>query len=150
MSTQLVVELLRLTGGWTAAYYGAVDPGAPGEPVGLFRARGRSSPFWQAIAREYVERWVHHCQTRRALALGSLATEPFLRVGVEVVAAAARLEPGPPAEPNGAWSLGPVVLGPPKQAADLLTRKYAADDVRSLVSGSSPAVEAFAALAGRP
>src|SRR5438477_224925 len=67
LSTELVTELLSRTGEWTAAYYGAVDPDAPGEPVGFFGSRGESSPFWHAIAREYVERWVHHSQIRRAL-----------------------------------------------------------------------------------
>jgi uncharacterized protein (TIGR03083 family) len=67
LSTDLLIELLRLTGEWTARYYEAVDPRAPGEPVRLFAADGHSSPFWHAIAREYMERWVHHSQIRRAL-----------------------------------------------------------------------------------
>ena len=80
MSPLLLIELLRLTGEWTAAYYESVDPDAPGEPVGLFGAsRDSSSPFWQAIAREYLERWIHHSQIRRALGLRSLADAQFLR-----------------------------------------------------------------------
>jgi uncharacterized protein (TIGR03083 family) len=63
LSPSLLVELLRLTGEWTAAYYRAVDPMAPGEPVGLFGGHGSSSPFWQAIAREYIERG---CTTARS------------------------------------------------------------------------------------
>lgn len=70
LSTDLLVELLRLTGEWTAAYYDEVDPSAPGEPVGFFGSPGEPSPFWQAIAREFVERWVHHSQVRRAVGLG--------------------------------------------------------------------------------
>ena len=104
------------------AYYEAVDPNAPGEPVGFFGARSRSSPFWHGIAREYMERWVHHSQIRRAFGLGSLADEPFLRVGVEVAAAAAGVQPGMPTQPDDPWTLGPVVLGPALQAAAILTR----------------------------
>jgi hypothetical protein len=36
MSPVLLMELLRLTGEWTAEYYESVDPLSPGEPVGLF------------------------------------------------------------------------------------------------------------------
>jgi uncharacterized protein (TIGR03083 family) len=150
LSTELVIELLRLTGEWTAAYYGAVDPHAAGEPVGFFGTHGPSSPFWHAIAREYMERWVHQSQIRRALGLQSLADEPFLTVGVEVAAAAAGVEPGIPTEPHGTWSLGPVALGTAQQAADILTRAHEANAVRQLVSGPPAAVDVLAAFAGRP
>src|ERR1039458_828756 len=63
LSPNLLVELLGLTGEWTAGYYESVDPLTAGESVGLFGARqDQSSPFWQAIAREYLERWIHHSQ----------------------------------------------------------------------------------------
>jgi uncharacterized protein (TIGR03083 family) len=150
LSTELVTELLHLTGDWTACYYDAVDPIAPGEPVGFFGASGPSSPFWHAIAREYVERWVHHSQIQRAVGLGSLADEPFLRVGIEVAAAAAGVESGIPAEQDGAWTLGPVVLGHAQQAADILTRAHTAEEVRVLAGGPTAAVELLAAFAGRP
>lgn len=150
LSTDLVIELLRLTGEWTAAYYGRVDPTAPGEPVGFFGASGHSSPFWQAMAREYVERWVHHSQIRRAVGLPSLAGEPFLHVGVEVAAAAAGVEPSVPTEPDGLWALGPVTLGDAQQAADILTRAHAPDEIRALASGPAEAVDFLATFAGRP
>ena len=112
LSTPMVTELLRLTGEWTASYYESVDPEAPGEAVGIFGAkRGSSSPLWHAIAREYLERWVHHSQIRRALGLGSLADRQFLEVGVEVVAAIGRVEPGIPPHQEGDWAVGVVVLG---------------------------------------
>lgn len=150
LSPELVIELLRITGEQTAAYYDAVDPDAPGEPVGFFGPPGASSPFWHAIAREYVERWVHHAQVRRALGLGSPAARPFLHVGIEVVAAAGRVEPGIPTEDDGPWMLGPVELGPAQQAADILTRAHTADEVSRLVTGPPEAVELLAAIAGRP
>jgi uncharacterized protein (TIGR03083 family) len=150
LSTELLLELLRLAGDWTADYYRSVDPMAPGEPVGLFGATQEgTSPFWHAIAREYLERWTHHSQIRRALGRGSLAEEPFLRVGVEVAAAAARLEPGIPTEPDGEWALGPLVLGPAGQTADTLTRAHPAEELRALVRGPAELVELFAAVAGR-
>jgi hypothetical protein len=93
LSVELLIELLRLTGQWTAAYYRAVDPAAPGEPVELFGAYGSNSPFWQAIGREYLERCVHHSQIRRALSLGSLAEREFLVPGIEVAGAAGLVDP---------------------------------------------------------
>jgi uncharacterized protein (TIGR03083 family) len=150
LSPRLLIELLRLTGEWTAEYYEEVDPEAPGEPVGLFGAsRDSSSPFWHAIAREYLERWIHHSQIRRALGLPSLAERPFLTPGVEVCAAIARMEPGIPASPDEHWTIGPIVLGAAQQAADILTRTHTAEVVRQLVSGPTELVALFAAIAGR-
>ena len=150
LSTGLVIELLGLTGEWTAAYYGAVDPSSPGEPVGFFGATGSSSPFWQAIAREFVERWVHHSQIRRALGLRSLAEHPFLEVGVQIGATAGGVEAGIPGSPDGDWTIGPVVLGRARQAADILTRAHTAEEVRKLASGPPEAVDLLATFAGRP
>jgi uncharacterized protein (TIGR03083 family) len=151
MSPALLIDLLRLTGEWTAAYYESVDPDSPGESVGLFGAsQDSSSPFWQAIAREYLERYVHHSQIRRALALGSLADPLFLSSGIIVVAAIARMEPVIPTDPEGDWGFGELVLGPPQQAADIVTRAHGAERIRQLVSGPSDVVEVFAAVAGRP
>lgn len=78
LSPALVVELLRTTGVWTHAFYETVDPDSRGEPVLLF-APG-PAPYWVIAAREYVERWVHHLQIRRALGLdpGPL-DDPVLR-----------------------------------------------------------------------
>jgi uncharacterized protein (TIGR03083 family) len=82
LSRPLVLELLRLTGEWSAAYYDGVDPEGPSEPVGFFAAIG-PSPFWQVYGREYVERWVHHHQVRRAVGRPDLGVE-FLVPAVEV------------------------------------------------------------------
>jgi len=65
LSSPLLCELLRLTGTWTHNWYTTVDPGRLGEPipwVGL-----EPAPYWLLAAREYLERWVHHQQIRRAL-----------------------------------------------------------------------------------
>jgi uncharacterized protein (TIGR03083 family) len=89
LSVGLAVELLRLTGDWTARYYAEVDPEALGEPVGFFGATG-PSPYWQVSAREYVERWVHHQQIRRAVNRDDLGEEfllPALDVAVHGLAA---------------------------------------------------------------
>lgn len=150
MSPLLLIELLRLTGEWTAAYYESVDPDAPGEPVGLFGAsRDSSSPFWQAIAREYLERWIHHSQIRRALGLRSLADAQFLRTGIEVAAAIAQVEPVEPTGPQGAWGFGPIVLGPAQQAADILTLAYTTESVRQLATGPAELVDFVAAVTGK-
>lgn len=151
MSPVLLIELLRLTGAWTATYYESVDPDSPGEPVGLFGARADSgSPFWQAIAREYLERWIHHSQIRRGLGLGSLADPPFLRTGIEVAAAVAQMKPVVPTDPEGAWGFGPIVLGPARQAADILTRAHTAESIRQLATGPTEMIDLISAVAGRP
>jgi uncharacterized protein (TIGR03083 family) len=150
LSTELVVELLDLTGEWTAAYYEAVDPTAPGEPVGFFGSTGSPSPFWQAIAREYVERWVHHSQIRRALGRRSLSDHRFLTVGLQVAAATAHVDTGVPGADGDPWMLGPIELGPAQQAADILTRAHTADEIRGLARGPKEAVDLLASFAGRP
>jgi len=49
-----------------------------------------AAPYRSIAAREYLERWVHHLQIRRALGLtaGPLAGDPLGSRGVEVVARA--------------------------------------------------------------
>ena len=151
LSSELLIELLRLSGEWTAGYYESVDPEAPGEPVGFFGVgRGGASPFWHAIAREYVERWVHHSQVRRALGLSSLDDRPFLVAGIEVVAAALRAEPVIPSGQDGEWALGQVVLGPAAQAAAILTRAYSTQEVRGLLRGPSGLLDRLAPVLGQP
>ena len=87
LSTALVIQLLELSGEWTDAFYGAVDLDRPCEPVGFFGGRltPTVSPYWQAIAREYVERWVHQHQIRRALGRPDLGAE-FLEPAAATVA----------------------------------------------------------------
>lgn len=147
LSPRLVIELLRSSGEWTADFYSSVDLSSPGEPVGFFGSTGGSSPYWQAIAREYVERWVHQSQIRRAVGLPSLAEEAFLRAGLEVVAAAGRVEA---TMADGRCAIGGVDLGDHQQAADLLTRAHAPDDVRALVTGPADQVDLLAEAMGRP
>jgi uncharacterized protein (TIGR03083 family) len=90
LSTELVIELLRLVGDWSAAFY--IDVGLETmsrEPVGLF-AQTEPSPYWQVIAREYLERFVHQSQIRRAVEAPDLTGElvTFVaRVAVELLAA---------------------------------------------------------------
>jgi uncharacterized protein (TIGR03083 family) len=89
MSTRLVIELLRCTGGWTEEFYTAVDLDELNEPVGFFGAPGRPSPYWQVVAREYVERWLHQHQIRRALGRPNLGVEylaPAAAAGIRGVA----------------------------------------------------------------
>ena len=149
LSPQLLIELLRLTGEWTATYYQGSDPEAPGEYVGFFGGSGPTSPFWHAIAREYLERWVHHSQIRRALELGPLAERQLLSVGVGVVSTIARKEAAVPKQ-GDPWSLGDVVLGDDTQAANILTRGHTQTEIEAMVSGPSEAVKQLAAIAGRP
>lgn len=146
VSSALLVDLLAFSGDRTATFYESVDLAAPCEPVFFFGSQGELSPYWQAIAREYVERWVHHSQILRALGAPSLADDQFVRTGVAVVAAAAGSDAS---FDDGHWSIGPLRLGDPQQTADLLTRRHTSDEVRALVTGPDAAVDLAAASFGR-
>jgi uncharacterized protein (TIGR03083 family) len=153
LSTTLLIELLDLAGHWTYRYYCDVDPAAPGEPVPMFGVGfGDSSPFWHAIAREYLERWAHHSQIRRALGLGSLAEAPFLETGHAIIATVAGAPTEgtiPPVDNDSMWTIGPIVLGGRSQAADILTLGHSAQEVTALVEGPHDLVREFAARVGR-
>jgi uncharacterized protein (TIGR03083 family) len=154
LSPRMLLELLDLAGRWTHRYYGDVDPNAPGEAVGLFGVPfGASSPFWHAIAREYIERWVHHSQIRRALGIASLADAPFLDVGHAIIATIVRDPTGDDTvasdEPNEPWMIGPINLGSRAQATDILTLGHSAAQVAEIATGPPDLVRAFAARVGR-
>jgi hypothetical protein len=86
----------RADGEWTATYFVAADPETLGEPVGFFGSQGQPSPFWHAIGREFVERWIHHSSSTSAILtpghtvkeIRSLVTERSDRV--ELLAMVAR------------------------------------------------------------
>jgi uncharacterized protein (TIGR03083 family) len=82
-STELVIDMLRLVGEWSHEFYCNVGlETLSREPVGFF-ASADPSPYWQVIAREYIERFVHQSQIRRAVGAPELEGE--------LVAAAARV-----------------------------------------------------------
>jgi len=137
VSPTLLVDLLAFAGDRTATFYESVDLDAPCEPVFFFGSQGEISPYWQAIAREYVERWVHHSQIRRAIGMPSLAEDRFVRTGVEVIAAVAHADAS---VRDGQWSIGPLRLGDAQQTADLLTRRHTSDEILALVDGPDDAV----------
>lgn len=154
MSPQLLLLLLDLAGQWTERYYREIDPNAAGEPVPLFGVGfGDSSPFWHAIAREYLERFAHHSQIRRALGLASLADSPFLDVGHDIIATVAGAPTGErsagPDSSEQPWTIGPLVLGARQQAADILSLGRTAAEVAVLVDGPSDLVDQFAERVGR-
>ncbi len=90
LSNELVIELLGLVGDWSDAFYRDVGLETTSrEPVGFF-AETEPSPYWQVIAREYVERFVHQSQIRRAVGASELDGElvtAAARVIVHVLAA---------------------------------------------------------------
>jgi uncharacterized protein (TIGR03083 family) len=146
LSPAVLIDLLRVSGDRTAEFYESVDLAAPCEPVFFFGPTSEASPYWQAIARELMERWVHQSQIRRALGRPSLADEQLVRTGVAIVAAAAGAEP---TCVDGQWSIGPACLGTTQQTADVLTRAHTAAEVRALVTGPDAAVELAAVSFGR-
>jgi uncharacterized protein (TIGR03083 family) len=75
LSVDLVLELLRLVGEWSDTFYREVGlENVAREPVGLF-ANSDPSPYWQVIAREYDERFIHQSQVRRAVGAPELDGE---------------------------------------------------------------------------
>jgi uncharacterized protein (TIGR03083 family) len=75
LSPALMIELLRLVGEWSDDFYCSVGLETMSrEPVGLFAAT-KPSPYWQLIAREYLERVVHQSQIRRAVGAPELDGE---------------------------------------------------------------------------
>jgi hypothetical protein len=82
LSPRVLLDLLRLAGDHSADDYEARNPLGPAEAVGIFGDAG-SSPWWKVIAREYLERFVHHQQIRRAL--GSVDLDaPFVALAAEI------------------------------------------------------------------
>src|SRR3954470_11218314 len=75
LSLELVLELLRLVGEWSDTFYREVGlETIARESVGLF-ANPEPSPYWQVMAREFVERFVHQSQVRRAVGAPELDGE---------------------------------------------------------------------------
>ena len=149
-SPGLLVELLRVSGDLTENYYRAVDPNAPGEPVGMFGpAPDGTSPFWHAIAREFMERWAHHSQILRALGRPSLASAGVFEVGVQIIGAILDADPIPPTDSGGDWAVGELVFGPRQQAADILTLGLDQVDVRERLQGPAELVDLFAPAVSR-
>jgi uncharacterized protein (TIGR03083 family) len=110
LSPRLTIELLENTGEWTGTYYTTIDPDVIGEPVGFFGQRS-GSPYWQIIGREYVERWVHQHQIRRALDRPSLDAT-YLRPACEVIVRAITASmPGLGAQPGQSITLDIATVG---------------------------------------
>jgi uncharacterized protein (TIGR03083 family) len=166
LSTELVVELLRLTGDWTAAFYRSVDLDSPGEQVGFFAGRG-SSPYWQAVAREYVERWVHQHQIRRATGRPDLGDDFLVPAAAAIVRSLAAHLPDLGASPGtsigvtipgvAAWTLGRTDAGwsvsdagPAEPAVELTLARDAATTALSRGLPGREAEDAFSAEGDGP
>ena len=170
LSTAVIIDLLRLVGEQSDAFYCAVDLQELNEPVGFFAATG-PSPYWQLIAREYVERWLHQHQLRRALGrpdLGPEYLEVATMVAVRGISAHLRVIDAPAGTvidyevPSVAlwsvtrqgegWAMGmpanaPAAVHftiPVENASTLWSRGYLASEVRDAI-----AVEGDTELAGR-
>ncbi len=78
LSVELLLELLRLVGEWSDTFYREVGLETIAvESVGLF-ANPEPSPYWQVMAREYDERFIHQSQVRRAVGAPELDGEVVL------------------------------------------------------------------------
>jgi uncharacterized protein (TIGR03083 family) len=65
-SPALILDLLRITGEWTHRWYASVDSDRLGETIHWISPID-PQPYWLLAAREYLERWIHHLQIRRAV-----------------------------------------------------------------------------------
>ena len=85
LSTDLLIGLLWIVGEWSESFYREVGlDTVSGEPVGLF-AETQPSPYWQVIAREYLERFIHQSQIRRAVGAPALDGEVLAWAATVVV-----------------------------------------------------------------
>ena len=75
-SASVLLELLRLSGDWTQHFYGTVDGDRLGEPVPWIGPE--PAPYWLLAAREYIERWIHQLQIRRAVGRPGLHDARFV------------------------------------------------------------------------
>jgi uncharacterized protein (TIGR03083 family) len=64
LSQQVVVDLLRWTGGQVDAYFSSIDLEGPS---GVIWASDRSVPRWFDLCRDLTERWVHQQHIRDAV-----------------------------------------------------------------------------------
>lgn len=100
-STSLLIDLLRITGDWTHRWYASVDPDELGETIHWISPTD-PQPYWLLTAREYLERWIHNLQIRRAVNRAGLTEPRYVLPAVAVT-----LRGFPPglatlAAPNGA------------------------------------------------
>lgn len=65
VSPRLLIELLRLTGEETFAWFSTLDLAGIGGPVDWVGPQ--PAPIWLDVAREYTERWVHQQHIRDAV-----------------------------------------------------------------------------------
>jgi hypothetical protein len=77
LSPRVLIDLLRLTGEQTQAFWESRDLSAIGDPVSW--AGPDPAPVWLDIAREYTERWHHQQQIRDAVAAPGLRDGPPIK-----------------------------------------------------------------------
>ena len=81
-SVPLLLDLLRLSGEETHRWYSTVDPDLLGEPIPWIGPH--PAPYWLLCAREYLERWIHQSQIRRAVGLGEWFDQRWVHPAVAV------------------------------------------------------------------
>lgn len=70
LSPQVLVDLLRVSGAQTQAFFESLDADATGGTVNWVSAE--PGPVWMELAREYTERWTHQQHIRDAVNLPGL------------------------------------------------------------------------------
>lgn len=83
LSPMVITELLRITGDWTQRWYASVDPNQLGETIHWISPTD-PQPYWLLAAREYLERWIHHLQIRRAVNAPGLTDARYVTLAVAI------------------------------------------------------------------
>ena len=83
-STPLLIDLLRMSGEATHAWYAAVDRARLGGEAVVW-VSPEPAPYWLLAAREYVERWTHQLQIRRSVGRPGLSDDHFVVPAVAVI-----------------------------------------------------------------
>jgi uncharacterized protein (TIGR03083 family) len=149
LSPALIGDLLDLSGRLSEDFYRSLDPMDLGEPVGFFGSRGQPSPWWQVIAREYVERWIHHSQIRRAVGsppVPARLSAPAMHA--VVLGFGARIpELGSFTVDDRTWDFGAgeAVVVDPELAALVLSRGLTLHETIDVLDGEPSVVETVAA-----
>jgi uncharacterized protein (TIGR03083 family) len=81
-SVPLLVDSLRRSGEQTHRWYMTVDSDRLGEPIPWIGPE--PAPYRLLCAREYLERWIHHSQIRRAVGRGDWFDQKWVHPAVAV------------------------------------------------------------------
>jgi uncharacterized protein (TIGR03083 family) len=84
ISSQLLIDLLELTGNQMCEFFRSLDPYALGNPISWVGPN--PAPAWLDLAREYTERWHHQQHIRDAVGRSGLKEPRYFAPALETFA----------------------------------------------------------------